>query len=247
MVLTYLLVSVVVIASVFCITFFSSPRSEIPNPSSRRLQFEGMFDVNPTAKVKRFKFGSQKAGRGSGPSSKRITRPNALASFVDDVILGSDRYHLWWSGPPEDSTFKAEPWGNAHSEYQNAIFTMAVVQGGADKSYCTSPNDYRLFLGSARRVFTGDIVIAVESSISDDVKAVLKEYRAVVYTIPDTLCSRETSSIFCGSADERVPASVFRYYFYERWAAAYSTTSNIMLADFRDIIFQSVCSFLFLL
>ncbi len=46
-------------------------------------------------------------------------------------------------------------------------------------------------------------------------------------------------SIFCGSEEERVPASVFRYYFYEKWALTYSDKSLIMLVDFRDIVFQS--------
>ena len=35
-----------------------------------------------------------------------------------------------------------------------------------------------------------------------------------------------------------MPASVFRYYFYEKWAGIYSTTSFILVSDFRDIIFQ---------
>jgi hypothetical protein len=67
----------------------------------------------------------------------------------------------------------------------------------------------------------------------------LKHYRAVVYEIPESLCAKETRSIFCGSQDERVPASVFRYFFYEKWAAAYNTQSLILLADFRDIVFQA--------
>ena len=37
----------------------------------------------------------------------------------------------------------------------------------------------------------------------------------------------------------RVPASVFRYYFYEKWAAQYTENSFIMFADFRDIFFQA--------
>ena len=36
-----------------------------------------------------------------------------------------------------------------------------------------------------------------------------------------------------------MPASVFRYYFYELWAVHYGGDSLLMTTDFRDIIFQS--------
>ena len=117
---------------------------------------------------------------------------------------------------------------------------MAVIQGGEDKQICSTPNDLNLFLGSIRRVYGGDIVLAIESSyVNNIVENMLKHYRVIVYLIPDDLCSRATHNIFCGSEDERVPASVFRYYFYEVWAAKYSDKSLIMLSDFHDIIFQS--------
>ena len=91
---------------------------------------------------------------------------------------------------------------------------------------------------SARRHFSGDIVIAIESGMGHEVKDILIEYKAVVYEISDTLCSKSTDSIFCGVEEERAPASVFRYYFYEKWASAYNQESLLMLADYRDIIFQ---------
>ena len=49
-----------------------------------------------------------------------------------------------------------------------------------------------------------------EGLLSAEVRAILQHYRAVVYVLPDTLCSRSTSSMFCGSEAERVPASMFR-------------------------------------
>lgn len=146
---------------------------------------------------------------------------------------------MWWSGPPDSESFKPADWGQMHSEKQNAIFTMAIIQGREDSVVCSSPNDFRLYLGTARRVFAGDLVVAVEATISDEVKAILIEHKAVVYVLPPDLCSRATRSIFCGSPDERVPASVFRYYFYEKWASRYSDSSFIMITDFRDIVFQT--------
>jgi len=54
-------------------------------------------------------------------------------------------------------------------------------------------------------------VLALEEGLlSAEVRAILQHYRAVVYVLPGTLCSRSTSSMFCGSEAERVPASMFR-------------------------------------
>jgi len=52
----------------------------------------------------------------------------------------------------------------------------------------------------------GTSVIALEADsggLSQEVKEILRYYRAVVYLLPTDLCSKATSSIFCGSADER--------------------------------------------
>ena len=83
--------------------------------------------------------------------------------------------------------------------------------------------------------------MAVEGGdgLTKEEKAVLTHYNAIVYEISHDLCSKATDSIFCGSEDERAPASVFRYFFYEKWAMNYNTDSLLMLADFRDVVFQS--------
>jgi hypothetical protein len=194
--------------------------------------------------------GTGGGGRGRG----RMSRPQALSKTVEDIILNMDRYNLWWTGPPDTDTFKPTAWGSSHTDTNNAIFTMAVVQGQAhgDIRICSSPNDFKLYLGTARKYFDGDIVIAVDAGLSDDVKSVLMQYKAIVYELPHNLCAKETKSVFCGSgtstintyintnnntnaADERVPASVFRYFFYEKWAALYSVTSLVMFTDFRGI------------
>lgn len=41
------------------------------------------------------------------------------------------------------------------------------------------------------------------------------------------------------SVGDRVPASVFRFYFFEVWAAMYPENSQIFIADFRDVLFQA--------
>jgi hypothetical protein len=221
----------------------------MPQSSRRRLQFEGMFDVNPQLqqqkKHKRLRnskpFGGAAGGEGPG-SLKRPNRPAQLTTYIDEVLMGMDRYHQWWTGPEHTTTFAPAEWSASHSEYKNAIFTVAMRQGGNQAYSCTDRlNDFHLFLGSARRVFDGDMVVAVEQSqLDEDLKKLLISYRAIVYIISDDLCSKETVSIYCGSSDERVPSSVFRYYFYEKWASHYAPTALLLFADFRDVFFQSV-------
>lgn len=199
--------------------------------ASRRLQFEGMFESRADS-VRKRKKGSK--------SGKRVTRSQALTNAVEEILLGTDRYVLWWRGPPDENKFAVAEWSEPHRSDHNAIFTMAVIQGGKDKQKCSTPNDLHLFFGSLRRVFDGDIVVAIEaSSVTKEVQSILQAYKVVVYILPSDLCSRATHSIFCGSEDERVPASVFRYYFYEIWASLYSEKSFIMISDFHDMLFQS--------
>jgi hypothetical protein len=72
----------------------------------------------------------------------------------------------------------------------------------------------------------------------------LQQYQATVYLLPPALCSFDRQGpsafqIFCGSAEERVPATAFRYFFYEKWAGFYNASvSHILIVDFRDVFFQ---------
>jgi hypothetical protein len=179
----------------------------------------------------------------NGPEGIKASRSAALTKAVETILLEADRYHMWWTGPQQEPivNFIPESWSVNHNPtVSQAVFTMAVIQGPNDNPACSSPNDLILYLGSLRRVFSGDIVIALEiDKLSNKMKQILSHYRAVVYLLPKDLCSKETHSIFCGSIDERVPSSIFRYYFYEKWAAIYSETTKVMLTDFRDIIFQA--------
>jgi hypothetical protein len=215
-----------------------------------------MFEMQNAQRSRRGKKGKGKGGKGlrggkgggaglaeTGEGANPEALANSLHKAVEDIEMNSERYNLWWSGPPqsEDNAFKPASWGAMHRESTNAIFAMAVVQGGKDV-LVSSPHDLILFLGSARKSgYEGDIVIAVEGGdgLSAEEKAVLIRYQAVVYEISHDMCSKATDSIFCGSEEERVPASVFRYFFYEKWAMNYNTEAMLMLADFRDVVFQS--------
>ena len=105
--------------------------------------------------------------------------------------------------------------------------------------------------------------IKLSLGASEEIKSILMQYSAIVYEVPHEICSLNPTSSskatesggvssgpdqsppagrqdnFCGSEEERVPASVFRYYFYEKWATLYNETTWILAADFKDVIFQS--------
>jgi hypothetical protein len=200
------------------------------NVTARHLQFENMFETTQLQKNKRKK-----------GSKNMKSRSQSLTKTVDEILFDADRYHLWWTGPPPDSDFfKPAAWSASHDENANAIFTMAVIQGKDDKETCSSPNDLILFLGTARKVFHGDIVMALETDVlTIEMKNILIYYKTIVYLLPTNLCSKATNSIFCGSEEERVPASVFRYFFFEKWSAMYTSKSFFLVCDFRDIFFQS--------
>ena len=126
----------------------------------------------------------------------------------------------------------------------NAIFAVAVIEDDINTvgpQVCSSEDCIlKLFLGSARRTgYIGDIVIAIEADPAESTKAVLNQYNAVAYELPKNMCQRSPAGFFCGSEDERIPASVFRYYVYEKWLSHYSKESLVLLTDYRDIIFQS--------
>ena len=203
----------------------------------RRLQFENMFENDPSRP--RSKRGKKKSQSAKTP---KLTRNQVLTKEIDDILINADRYHMWWTGPAQENDFfKPESWAAQHDRAAtDVIFTMAVIQGRNDSTTCSSPNDLKLYLGTARKYHNGEIVIALEAdTITVEMKAILTHYNAVVYLLPKYLCSKSTDSIFCGSEDERVPSSVFRFYFFEKWAAIYTDEATILITDFRDIIFQS--------
>ena len=209
---------------------------ERPDLGGRQLQFENMFENNPGVRQKRG--GKKKAAT----KPTKLTRSQLLTREVEDIIVNADRYHMWWTGPMQDNdNYKPESWSAPHNlAATEVIFTMAVIQGRNDSIACSSPNDLKLYLGTARKYYQGEIVIALEAdAVTQEIKSILSHYKAVVYLLPKDLCSKASDSIFCGSEEERVPASVFRFYFYEKWATLYSEDANILITDFRDILFQA--------
>lgn len=211
----------------------------IDNSNSRRLQFEGMFEQSAVVRTK------NKSKNKAKTKFSVSSRASALQAFNEQVLLNIDRYHLWWTGPPEDNSFVRADWSASHRSDRNAVFSMAIVQGHNDRTATSSLlHDFQLFLGSLRRSVQSstDVVMAIEERVLREeprLQSLLQKHDAIVYTLSSQVCSNQTKSIFCGSTDERVPASVFRYFFYEKWASVYNIEAKLLCVDFRDVIFQS--------
>lgn len=143
----FIIVSSITILSLYIGIWTDSNSDGVTEDGSRqrRLQFDGMFDATAAVNgnVMRRKKGNgklmdnnQSGMRGEAGVGGRLSRPQALSKYVDDVLLNSEMYNLWWSGPPESNMFKPAKWATAtHTKGSNAIFTMAMVQGNMIYNY----------------------------------------------------------------------------------------------------------------
>jgi hypothetical protein len=233
---------------------------------------------------------------GGNTNPKELSNKNKAARerLIDKIIVESDRYHMWWTGPLPESTFSdvsstvydlsstyfflPEKWSVNHISTNNAVFTVVFGEEPASlpssstsqqqqkrslrrnlqeeqqhplhQPICSSPNNLILYLGSLRKVYSEDIVIAIDKTFFLSfpvIKTILIYYKVIVYLLPSDLCNNKDTAttgngngnvIFCGSTEERVPITSFRYNFYEKWLIHYNETSKILISDFRDVFFQ---------
>ncbi|RYG63481.1 hypothetical protein EON64_15860 [archaeon] len=209
----------------------------------RRLQFEDFVINSFNAENEAAIGGKTKRGsRKKGAPSSRASRAHVFSMTVDQILVEADRYHMWWTGPSTEPIVPFAPatWGAQHRPDQHAIFTTTLTPDRSGD--LVSVRELVVFLGSCRRHFQGDIVIAINTDqLAAPVQAVLRRYGAVVYELPRGLCALEGGGLrmLCGSGEERVPEGVFTHYFYEKWAALYSQVSMVLLTELRDVFFQS--------
>lgn len=135
---------------------------------------------------------------------------------------------------PTPLNIKILPGSKLHNSSAQAIFSCALTTThvGQDALY---------FAGSARRAgFTGDIVVGVLPGMTDAFMQRLKEYNTTIYTVNTECVGKVGTNIQCHYGTHvDVPVTLFRYYVYQYWALKYSKQSVILLADFRDVIFQT--------
>jgi hypothetical protein len=245
--------------------------------NNEEMQFEGLNPVesqpgsSASGRKKSKKALKRQKTRGginpNNPNNNLNKKAKLLTKTVDKILVESDRYHLWWTGPlPETQSasvtenshfFMPELWGKPHNSTANALFTVFYNEesdNGDNSNKKTErlslQNYLHIFLGSLRRVFSGDIVLAMEQSLlgsanDQTIKSLLQKYRTTVYLLSEEFCSKDTNNqnIFsCGSYEERIPINIFRYYFYEKWLLNYSNTSLFLVShpqlETLPIIFQ---------
>lgn len=99
--------------------------------------------------------------------------------------------------------------------------------------------DAIFFAGTARKAgFTGDIVVAVLPNSNTDFLNKLKQYNVSIFLVPIECSGR--SDVRCKFHNEAdFPITLARHYAYQTWASKYSKDAYIMVADFRDVLFQS--------
>ncbi len=129
--------------------------------------------------------------------------------------------------------FERDPRSSFHNFSNNAIFASYY-------SHDLNSRKIHKFVGTARLFFKGDIVIGVYPELDEKSFQVLQSYNVVVYRIPMT-CKNNEFGLCRYDVPEMslVPPAQLRYYLYQIWASLYSESTNILLADARDVIFQA--------
>lgn len=121
-----------------------------------------------------------------------------------------------------------------HNYSSNAIFSSAM-----DSTYLA--REAINFIGTVRKTgYNGDIVVAVLPESENTLIKQLLDYKVIVYTVP-IKCSGKINSIFCSTklSSNLIPATMVKYYLFQYWATLYSDASQVLVSDFRDVIFQS--------
>ncbi|KAJ1427489.1 hypothetical protein B484DRAFT_450265 [Ochromonadaceae sp. CCMP2298] len=125
-----------------------------------------------------------------------------------------------------------QTWSTSHKPSAEAIFTCAF-------STTYTAKDARYFAGTARKAgFKGDIVVAVLPGSSQLFLDKLKSYNVTVYLAPIKCVYFVRHSCTINNMPD-YPVTLARYLYYQQWALMYPQTAYIMLADFRDVLFQS--------
>ena len=122
---------------------------------------------------------------------------------------------------------------NLSSEY--AVFTVGLNPS-------MMPRDVKSFAGTLRKYgFHGDIVLGVLENSRISIFDYLAKFKVITYRM--NINSKTVSpNVYMYSLYDQptyYSVNVIRYYFYKWWALKYSPSTQILLADFRDVFFQS--------
>jgi hypothetical protein len=139
------------------------------------------------------------------------------------------------------STFLPLPGSENHRNVSTAIFSVGIMAN-------IMPRYYKIFFGTLRKTgYEGDVVVAIHQTTSQANIDLCLKFSPVLYQ-PLIEChepgetksdSRETPCRISGTNDAKLTMSMLRYRMYLWWASKYESHTNIFIADFRDVFFQS--------
>jgi hypothetical protein len=110
------------------------------------------------------------------------------------------------------------------------------------------PKYYQVFFGTLRKTgFDGDVIVAIDPSTSRSNVELCLKWSPVLYkpeiegNLPNETKwkARNRECCMAGTNDPKVSLSMLRYRMYMWWASMYERHTNILIADFRDVFFQS--------
>jgi hypothetical protein len=126
-------------------------------------------------------------------------------------------------------------------DVKTAVFSVGMILD-LDAKY------FQLFLGTLRKTgFDGDVVIAIDPTTNKSNTELCFKWGPVVYK-PDLDCKlphetkwkpQDRECRIVGTSDPKVSLNMMRYRLYQWWASQYEKDTNILIADFRDVFFQS--------
>lgn len=163
---------------------------------------------------------------------------NILKTLVQPNTQKLDNLNQLLTTLPSASSYKLKLEHLATSKpirpFKNAILTCAL-------SITYTARDATHFVGTARRAgYLGDVVVIVHEKANDNFLQRLHKFNATIFVAKDTTCSGATHNVLCsfmGASD--MPVTLLRFFMYQDILHQYSSTSQIIMADFRDVVFQS--------
>jgi hypothetical protein len=147
------------------------------------------------------------------------------------------------SHPKALSAFgRAEGAGEGLTAYRPGTATV-VIGMAAGKADSYGVGLYANFVGSLRKTgYCGDIVLGVSSELPEDAKAYLTSMGVDMRLITSGPCAAEPGEVshhLCAPDDPDVPMALYRFKWYLDTVKEYRRTAKVMLADTRDVFFQT--------
>jgi hypothetical protein len=97
----------------------------------------------------------------------------------------------------------------------------------------------RYFVHSLRQAhYTGAIVLGVAKGLPAKERSWLEQHQVTAHEVGVTRC-RAIPKMWCDAADDRVPMALARFMWYSTWLEKGGYTGYVMVADVKDIFFQS--------